>query len=98
MDCDAEILRVIIRNLLSNAIKFTPHYGKISFYYHENALIVEDSGVGMSAEKLSTIKLDSNFESTSGTENEKGIGGFAATNPILKTKTDAWMPRNNYIV
>lgn len=72
-DCDAEIMTVIIRNLFSNAIKFTPNYGKISFYHHDNTLIIEDSGVGMSAEKINSIKTDC-CESTSGTENEKGIG------------------------
>lgn len=72
-DCDAEIMMVIIRNLFSNAIKFTPNYGKISFYHHDTIFIIEDSGVGMSIEKINSIKSDC-CESTSGTENEKGIG------------------------
>jgi signal transduction histidine kinase len=71
--CDVEIMTVIIRNLLSNAIKFTPNYGEILFYHQDHILIVEDSGVGMSAERINSIKLDS-CGSTSGTENEKGIG------------------------
>jgi len=72
-DCDAEIMTVIIRNLLSNAIKFTPNSGVISFYHNGNALIIEDSGVGMSIEKINSIQSDG-CGSTSGTENEKGIG------------------------
>ncbi|WP_300567636.1 PAS domain-containing sensor histidine kinase [Flavobacterium sp.] len=72
-DCDAEIVRVIIRNLFSNAIKFTPNNGKISFYHQGSTLIIEDSGVGMSPEKINRIKTDC-CESTNGTENEKGIG------------------------
>jgi signal transduction histidine kinase len=72
-DCDREIMTVIIRNLLSNAIKFTPQGGKIHIYHHDNALVVEDSGVGMSAGKIESIKA-SNYSSTNGTENEKGIG------------------------
>lgn len=71
--CDAEIVTVIIRNLLSNAIKFTPNHGKISFYYHDNTLIIEDSGVGMSLEKMNSIS-NNTYQSTNGTENEKGIG------------------------
>lgn len=71
--CDAEIMTVIIRNLLSNAIKFTPEQGKISFYYQDKVLIVEDSGIGMSPEKLEDIKANS-YVSTNGTGNEKGIG------------------------
>jgi signal transduction histidine kinase len=72
-DCDVEIMTVIIRNLLSNAIKFTPENGKISFYHEDNILIVEDSGVGMSAEKINSIKSNA-YVSTNGTGNEKGIG------------------------
>lgn len=72
-DCDAEIVTVIVRNLFSNAIKFTPNYGKISFYHEGSTLIIEDSGVGMSPEKINRIKANC-CESTSGTENEKGIG------------------------
>ncbi len=72
-DCDVEIITVIIRNLLSNAIKFTPNNGKISFYHHGNTLIIEDSGVGMSMEKVNSIS-DNTYQSTNGTENERGIG------------------------
>lgn len=72
-DCDAEIMTVIVRNLLSNAIKFTPENGRILLYHQDNALIVEDSGVGMSPEKIECIKANE-YISTKGTENEKGIG------------------------
>lgn len=72
-ECDAGIITVIIRNLLSNAIKFTPENGNISFYHQDNVLIIEDSGVGMSVEKIDSIKAN-NYVSTKGTENEKGIG------------------------
>ncbi len=72
-DCDVEIITVIIRNLLSNAIKFTPNNGTISFYHLDNALVIEDSGVGMSIEKIRSI-CNNTCQSTNGTENEKGIG------------------------
>lgn len=72
-DCDKEIMTVILRNLLSNAIKFTPEYGTISFYHQDNVLIVQDSGIGMSEEKINSIKSNT-YVSTNGTENEKGIG------------------------
>lgn len=72
-DCDVEIMTVIIRNLLSNAIKFTPENGRILLYHQDNALIVEDSGVGMSPKKIECIKANE-YISTKGTENEKGIG------------------------
>ena len=72
-DCDPEIMTVIVRNLLSNAIKFTPQGGKIQIYHRDNDLIIEDSGVGMSEEKINSIKANV-CSSTNGTENEKGIG------------------------
>ncbi|MGH2664230.1 PAS domain-containing sensor histidine kinase [Flavobacterium sp.] len=72
-DCDVEIMTVIIRNVFSNAIKFTPQQGKIKFYHKDNKLIIEDSGVGMPQEKITSIKAN-NYVSTNGTENEKGIG------------------------
>ncbi|MES2811676.1 MAG: HAMP domain-containing sensor histidine kinase [Bacteroidota bacterium] len=72
-DCDTEIITVIIRNLFSNAIKFTPNKGKISFYHHDNVLIVEDTGIGMSSEKIKNIS-NNTYKSTNGTDNEKGIG------------------------
>jgi signal transduction histidine kinase len=72
-DCDVEIMTVIIRNLLSNAIKFTPENGVISIGHQDNTLIIEDSGVGMSPDKINSIKAN-DYESTNGTGNEKGIG------------------------
>lgn len=72
-ECDLEIMTVIIRNLLSNAIKFTPNGGEISIYHQHNKLIIEDSGLGMSEEKITSIKANT-CGSTNGTDNEKGIG------------------------
>ncbi|MEO8517482.1 MAG: HAMP domain-containing sensor histidine kinase [Flavobacterium sp.] len=72
-ECDVEIMTVVIRNLFSNAIKFTPNNGKIKFYNVDGKLVIEDSGIGMSQEKIDSIKTNT-CASTNGTENEKGIG------------------------
>ncbi|WP_395045361.1 sensor histidine kinase [Flavobacterium sp.] len=70
---DIEIMTIIIRNLFSNAIKFTPIGGSISIYNTDNQLIIKDSGVGMTRNKIESIK-EINYHSTRGTENELGIG------------------------
>ncbi|CAM4286887.1 sensor histidine kinase [Flavobacterium terrigena] len=72
-ETDEEIVTIIIRNLISNAIKFTPTNGKISIYALNNCLVVEDFGIGMSQEKLQSIRTNS-YTSCRGTNNELGIG------------------------
>lgn len=71
----------IVGNLVSNAIKFTPDKGSVSVALdlHESEtdkeliIIVKDTGVGMSVEKIKEI-LDGNANSTLGTGGEKGFG------------------------
>jgi len=72
-DTDEEIITIILRNLISNAIKFTEKNGKISIYSINNSIVVEDFGVGMSQEKMDSIKTKS-YISCRGTNNELGIG------------------------
>lgn len=72
-DTDEEIVTIILRNLISNAIKFTANDGKISIYSLNNSIVVEDFGVGMSQEKMKSIKTNS-YTSCRGTNNELGIG------------------------
>ena len=79
--CDPELIQIVLRNLLSNAIKFTASGGKVSMNIGtnvENNFLVEislhDEGVGMTEEKIKSILTGDKFESTFGTEREKGSG------------------------
>lgn len=75
---DPNMLFTIIRNFLSNAIKFTDENGKISFTSSDKGTfieyIVEDSGIGMSKEKIDEIINNEKIKSTHGTKNESGTG------------------------
>ncbi len=75
---DERMLQVVIRNLLSNALKFTPADGQVFLEGKERegiALIeVRDSGVGISAEKLDTLRTQGIHTSTTGTQGEEGTG------------------------
>ena len=78
---DQNTLFTILRNLLTNAIKFTPQNGtiQISSKLHEKGfqLIVSDSGVGMNQEAIEKLLDANSFNTTSGTDMEKGSGvGF----------------------
>ncbi|MBN2485248.1 MAG: hypothetical protein JXB34_04690 [Bacteroidales bacterium] len=74
---DIDMLNTIIRNLISNAIKFSDINGLISIsaYTSNIASILEvsDNGVGIPEEKAGSI-FGNAFESTVGTDNEKGTG------------------------
>ncbi|RYY10017.1 MAG: HAMP domain-containing histidine kinase, partial [Chitinophagaceae bacterium] len=77
VNCDLNMLQLVVRNIVSNAIKFTPPGGliKISSTPADDKLqiIVEDSGVGISdtqKENLFSLKTQPSY----GTGNEKGLG------------------------
>ncbi len=75
---DQNMVKTILRNLLSNAIKFTPRGGEVTLkYYADEKMVivaVQDTGVGISQQKLIDIFNNTKFVSTRGTENEKGTG------------------------
>jgi signal transduction histidine kinase len=71
---------IIIRNMVSNSLKFTGPGGIIELgteiTEEKNILeiFVSDNGTGISEEKLSAILSGNKYESSYGTEREKGTG------------------------
>lgn len=84
--------RQILMNIFSNAIKYTPEGGKIYFRIHENDIedqrrnyqfIIEDSGIGMSAEFLEHI-FDPFARAETSAREIQGTGlGMAITKNIV---------------
>ena len=52
---DAPLLRQVITNLLTNAVKCTPEKGRITVELSKHALMVEDTGIGISKEAIDHI-------------------------------------------
>jgi two-component system sensor histidine kinase/response regulator len=75
---DLQMVKTILRNLVSNAVKYTKAGGKIdvSALVHENfiEIKVRDTGIGVSSEAQNSLFKIDTFQSTSGTNNEKGTG------------------------
>lgn len=80
VEIDTNIIEMVLRNLLTNASKFTPEKGKIkltSKVDSENKLVtltINDTGMGMSSEKLNSLFTGEKIEPSFGTNKEKGNG------------------------
>lgn len=76
---DKDMFNTIVRNILTNAIKFTPKDGKINIKSHMVVkdyvdLCFTDSGIGMTQEQLNKLFKIEAFNSSPGTDGEKGTG------------------------
>jgi len=75
---DNNMLKTVLRNLISNAIKFTNSNGTIKISAEQNpenvTITVSDNGVGINPEDLRKLFDFSQFQSTTGTNKEKGTG------------------------
>ena len=75
---DINMMRLVLRNLVSNAIKFTQPGGEIHVTMINKTdwaeVIVQDNGLGMTAEVLEGLFHLDKTHSTPGTAGEKGTG------------------------
>ena len=74
---DYQMIHTVIRNMLSNSIKFTPVSGNIILRSeeteHQIAIIIEDTGMGMSAQQIEQLQKP-NAPVSVGTAGETGTG------------------------
>ncbi|WBX77734.1 ATP-binding protein [Tenacibaculum ovolyticum] len=76
---DLDSLKIIIRNLLDNSIKFNKVEGFISVYNYpkgtnHECFVVEDSGIGMSAEIIKELLKKTSLLSKKNNQEDIGTG------------------------
>jgi two-component system NtrC family sensor kinase len=75
---DQNTTETIVRNLTSNALKFTSENGCVTIKAENNGecvlVTVQDTGVGIPAEKMQSLFSLQENKSTYGTQGEKGLG------------------------
>lgn len=75
---DKNMLETVFRNLISNAIKFTPNNGEVCLSMqkrnHQIVFSVQDNGIGIAPEKITSLFAIDKKSTTTGTNNETGTG------------------------
>lgn len=69
---DQKWLVWVLEQLLSNAVKYTQR-GKVSIYYQDNRLIIEDTGIGIEQSDLQRI-FEKGFTGYNGRQEDKSSG------------------------
>lgn len=97
---DANMINTVIRNLITNAIKFTPSGGTITINakeYPKNPdyimVAIQDTGIGIPADKIDKLFKVSQTYTTVGTEGEKGtgLGLLIVKDFIIKHNGEIWV-------
>jgi len=74
---DKQVIKFILRNLVSNSNKFTEN-GSITVtalqQVNKTEIMIQDTGIGMSADKAEQLFTQTGGTTTLGTNNEKGSG------------------------
>lgn len=73
LESDPKWLSFLIEQLLSNAIKYTPPGGLVRIRANGSELIIEDSGIGISAEDLPRV-FEKGFTGFNGHEDRRSTG------------------------
>ena len=98
VNCDKEMIRVIIQNLVENAIKYSFPHGKIFISIRnrkdsdEIELSVHDNGIGISKENSKNI-FNKFFRATNAIKKEgtgSGLGLFTTKNLVEQHKGKIW--------
>jgi two-component system, sensor histidine kinase and response regulator len=75
---DTTLISIVVRNLINNAIKFTPKGGAITLSAEKgedfHTIIIADTGVGIHPERVDKLFDKTSYETTFGTDAEKGSG------------------------
>lgn len=76
---DPQMIETVLRNLISNAIKFSPRHGSVEVGVKQKddtyvVVYVSDNGVGIKEKARKKLFSLEGFQTTPGTENEKGTG------------------------
>jgi PAS domain S-box-containing protein len=75
---DQPMIKTVIRNILFNAIKFTPRQGEIRITARQSdrkvTISIQDNGMGMNGQMLSSIFAVETGKRQLGTDGEKGTG------------------------
>jgi len=89
---DENSLRFILRNLITNANKFTDN-GVITVRNNRQRISVCDTGIGMTAAQIESLRNHGQVASTTGTNNENGTGlGLMLIKDFLrKIKSDMFI-------
>jgi signal transduction histidine kinase len=100
INCDKEMIRVVIQNLIENSIKYSNINGKVfvSLKQKENEVLisVHDTGIGISSKDKDNI-FKKFFRAPNAIEKEvigSGLGLFTTKNIVKKHNGKIWFENN----